>query len=324
MSKKVTIERIANELGVSKTTVSKAINNCPGINSDTKRTVMQAVSKYGYLPLRPAQDIAVILPSVPDYFWGSLRKNLFEYSKASKIACKFYVYPNLHDTNDALRCINQATEEGASALILASPDSYEIRKVLESISERILIIFIEEFLDIKNTFCICENSFSEGYALAEKYIYDFPDSEYFALLRITDFYTEKTRVSGFLQALKDNKKILLHDIKTDSSTHTQSAWIARELSKTEKLPDCILCPSGNLSRAALAVKKLRAKKVIHCIGFDINTKSENNTYGDILTHILIQDLNSQAKKAIECAEGFIKENIFPDKKYMYIGNIRYK
>ncbi len=317
MDKKVTIERIANELKLSKATVSKAINNCPGVNSNTKRAVMQAACGYGYLPSRPKQTLAAVLPSIPSYFWGDMRKRISAYAKEEKIDCKCYVYPNLYDTTDALRCTEQAVKDGASAVILAAPDTDEIKRLLESVASSVLIILIEEFLDIKNAFYIGADSFEQGYSLGKEYMESYPEAISFAVLHSTEFYTERERVKGFMQAVREYGREPVLDIHSDTDSKTQSAGIARALAVAKSAPDCIFCPSGNLSMAALAVKKLKADKQIHCIGFDINTESGTEGYENILSHILLQDTDIQAKKAVECAIEFLRYGNFPNQKMMW-------
>ena len=48
MKKKVTIQDIADELGVSRNTVSKAINNCSGLADATRERILQKAVEMGY------------------------------------------------------------------------------------------------------------------------------------------------------------------------------------------------------------------------------------------------------------------------------------
>ena len=305
MKHKITMDFLARKLNISKTTISKAINNCPGISPKTKQMIVQTASDYGYIPKltkRMAHHVSVILPASPEYFWGRLRKCINTCSKETDIKCNNYVYPNLHDDVGALRCINQALSEEISALILAVPDSAEIHKKLEQAADKILIILIEEFIDIKNVFYIGENSFYQGYHIGEEYIHAYPDSTRFAILRSTDFYTEKERIA---------------DLRENTGTRSRAAYIARQLANLKCLPDCIFCPSGNILYAADSVKKLN--KNIHCIGFDMHTKRADND--GIITHLSLQDIDFQARKAWEYTGEFLKTSIFPEDKKTYIDNI---
>ena len=48
--KKITLKNTADELGVSKGTVDRAIHNRPGISVELKNKIMSLIEKYGYKP----------------------------------------------------------------------------------------------------------------------------------------------------------------------------------------------------------------------------------------------------------------------------------
>ena len=48
MKKKVTIQDIADELGISRNTVSKAINNSEGLAEATRDRILQKAIEMGY------------------------------------------------------------------------------------------------------------------------------------------------------------------------------------------------------------------------------------------------------------------------------------
>ncbi len=323
MGKRVTLGDIANALHVSKATVSKAINNCPGVHSDTKRAIVETASGYGYALLKPPKNVATILPSAPVYFWGELRSRIVDYGKEAGIDIECYIYPNLYNGKDALRCIEQALEGEPSVLIVAAPDTEEIRAVLQAAASGVLIILVEEFLNIPNTFYIGTDSVAQGYHLTEKYIKAFPTSNDFAILDTTYFATEKERISGFLSALQSHGKRVVFRVGFDSQSRTQSATIARALSDAKALPDCVFCPSGGLAKAALAIKKLRSPKKIHCIGFDVNVNGLNHNDKSILTFVSVQDIDGQAKRAVVYAKNFLLGRELPEDKSVYIESKEY-
>ena len=46
----ITIKDIALKCGVGVSTVSRAINNHPDINQETKKKIMQVIEEYNYIP----------------------------------------------------------------------------------------------------------------------------------------------------------------------------------------------------------------------------------------------------------------------------------
>ena len=70
----VTMEDIADEVGCSVNTVSRAINNKPDVNPVTRMRVLEAAKRLGYVPNSLAQSlvtknsrtIGVMVPFVSD------------------------------------------------------------------------------------------------------------------------------------------------------------------------------------------------------------------------------------------------------------------
>ncbi len=322
MSKKTTMDDLARELSLSKTTVSKAINHCPGIDPETKSRVMRAACERGYRPRPHEARMGLILPSVPRWFWGELRAELGDRAREAGIACASYVYSDMNSEVDAEACITRAIEDGLSVLILAVPDSAGIRRRLEEIAHRKLVLLIEEFLPVKNTFFIGEDSFTEGRRLARAYCEAHPEKREFAILQATELHTERMRIEGFCKTLGELGRDCFLLPPPASESHAKGAAIARELSRLPSLPDCIVCPSGNLTSVSLAVKKLRAASHIDCIGFDTKTGSEVSFAKG--TTVLLQDLAGQARCAIACASDFLCHERFPAQKMLCIENRLYR
>ena len=76
MKRKVTLKHIAKELGVSISTVSKALKNSGEISRDTKGKVQAFAKRYNYKPNNVAislknkrtKNIGVIIPEIVHYF----------------------------------------------------------------------------------------------------------------------------------------------------------------------------------------------------------------------------------------------------------------
>ncbi len=53
------ISRLARELGLSTGTISRALNNVPGVHEDTRRRVLEAAQRLGYEPNQAARALAL-------------------------------------------------------------------------------------------------------------------------------------------------------------------------------------------------------------------------------------------------------------------------
>jgi len=76
VTKRATIADIAEEAGVSQSTVSLVINNNPRISEETRARVLAAIERNGYKPniqarglaMRSSRVISVVLPDIPHVF----------------------------------------------------------------------------------------------------------------------------------------------------------------------------------------------------------------------------------------------------------------
>lgn len=76
----ITIKEVAKLCGVGVSTVSRAINNHPDINPETKKMVMNTIKKYNYVPNNSARNlkrsdsntIAVMVKQISNPFWGTM------------------------------------------------------------------------------------------------------------------------------------------------------------------------------------------------------------------------------------------------------------
>jgi len=64
MTGKITIRKLASELGMAASTVYRALSGHPNVRTETRRKVLRAAQKKGYLlPLHEKRNIAVIVPA---------------------------------------------------------------------------------------------------------------------------------------------------------------------------------------------------------------------------------------------------------------------
>ena len=73
----ITIKEVAKLCGVGVSTVSRAINNHPDINPETKQKILDTIREYNYVPNNSARNlkrtdsntIAVIVREISNPFW---------------------------------------------------------------------------------------------------------------------------------------------------------------------------------------------------------------------------------------------------------------
>ena len=84
-----TIKDIAKICGVGVSTVSRAINNHPDINTETKEKILNTIKEYGYVPNNSARNlkrsdakaIAVLVKGISNPFFTDMIKVIEEECK---------------------------------------------------------------------------------------------------------------------------------------------------------------------------------------------------------------------------------------------------
>lgn len=88
----MTIKDIAKLCGVGVSTVSRAINNHPDINQETKEMIVETIKKYGYIPNNSARNlkrteaktIAVLVKGMSNLFFSTMIRVMEEEIKKKK------------------------------------------------------------------------------------------------------------------------------------------------------------------------------------------------------------------------------------------------
>ncbi len=79
--RETTLKQIAETLGISITTVSKALKNYPDVSASTKKAVVELAEKLNYTPntfavnlrTRESKTIGLIIPEVVHHFFSKLK-----------------------------------------------------------------------------------------------------------------------------------------------------------------------------------------------------------------------------------------------------------
>ncbi len=84
--KNITLQDIANELGLTKVSISKALRDHPDISEDTRVKVKKMAKKLGYRPNLVARSltssksrtIGVIIPKIAHFFFASVVEAIYK------------------------------------------------------------------------------------------------------------------------------------------------------------------------------------------------------------------------------------------------------
>ncbi len=277
---KLTISQIAKMVGVSKSTVSRALNNSGYVSESTRRRIMEIVEKYGYVPdskavslsKRKAFTVGLVLPSASGPFYGELIKGVEEIMAENG----YFTLLSVLDSGGRVerareRYINVIKQRRVDGMIVFDPtlDRDSARKIVEM---KIPIVFLLKDLYDLGVDSILVDNFSGAYAMMRHLIEDhgFTKMAFIKGPKVSEDSEERFR--GVIKALED------HGIDPDELLVYESDFTVEGGRRTfralkKKLVDieAIFCGNDEMALGVMDEMKkigLVPGKDIAVVGFD--------------------------------------------------------
>ncbi len=313
---------IANTLGISKATVSKAIRHCGGVDMETRLRILREAMHLDLQPTGQAQ-IYCILPDTPRYFWNPLLRGIMDGVDTGHAPVKFNMITRVRDTSTAELYIEEARHVGAQVILLTAAVTPAIRDRLQAYLPHTCIILLSECGYAENTFYIGSNAYRDGYHMGELCHHIDGDRQLLILDAPLNENME-ARLCGFRQALADLSpdwaasavsipldSTLLHNFKT------APAHLAALLTSYKTVSDrfCLYSPTG-LPQLALALQKAGLSDRTICLAHDLPVT--DNTLPAGIHALCNQDLYQQGSVAIRVANTFVRTGQFPPAKRQWV------
>lgn len=323
----IKIDDIARLAGYSKGTVSKVINNYPGIPESTREKILKIIKKYDFEPNIQARNLAGKKDKVIGIFIfdkGGLESYFFQYmislitekAEEKDVKVLLSLVKNDEQKLKIKQLIDNTTIQGA-IVIGATLDEPELEKLIENEYNLVIFDYKSEHPS-KNVFLINSNNYKGG-KLAAKYLLDKK------LKKIYHFAGQKSKLpgvereEGFLDEIDGNGvicRILNGEFQLDIAKNIFLKQI-----ENGNLPEGIFCANDEMAIGcleALAEKGIDYKKV-RIIGFDNNKIS--SLYRPRLTTVGY-NLDMMAEKAVEAILNLIdgkklKENLYNGELKLY-------
>lgn len=274
MSNKVTLQDIADALGLSRNTVSRAINNSDSIAEATKKKIFQKAAEMGYKqfnlispftePASPplasgANEIALFTHSLPgNSHFGAKLLDTFQ-KKVSESGYKFSIY-TIGDFEIDQLCFpanfNPTHTAGILCLELFSETYSDFL-----CNQEIPLLFVDTVfnhgdLNLQADLLYMENQTSV-YLMLKKLIHDG--------YRNISFIGDRFHCQSFYERWKSYCAVMAdHNIPintdtnildSDSNPYADTDWLARRIKQLPSLPDVFFCANDFLAISTLKVLK---------------------------------------------------------------------
>ncbi|MGL6201638.1 MAG: LacI family DNA-binding transcriptional regulator [Lachnospiraceae bacterium] len=283
MGKRITIQDIADSLGVSRNTVSKALNNTGILAESTKRKVLSKAAELGYKqfiysPQPPdtndteIRELALFTQNMPGTsHFGSKMLNSFQ----GKISLKNYKLSIfLIRDQEIISCHlpNGFDPQKCDGIICVELFDLSYTEILSNLN--IPLLFVDaaariDFSQYNADFLLMENH-SSIYNLTNALIKNGYKKLAFAgnVDNCQSFYE---RYAGFSEAIKDNQLIPLTDLFEPKEAFSNLQTLTTRIFSLPKLPDAFICANDFVAIDLLkALRKcsFEVPKDVMITGFD--------------------------------------------------------
>ncbi len=260
--KKVTIVDIASLLGITPSTVSRALKNDPRISSVTKKAVLEVAESLKYQPNRIAsalrsgksQLIAVLVPRINRSFFSSVVRGVEEVAnKANYSIVVCQSYEDSQKEIDAIDVLLNAQVDGIIASIGKNTD--DVSHFEKLIAKGIPLVLFDRISDKLHTSQVIIDDFLGSYMATEHLILQ-GCRKLVHFTSTNNIILFKERLRGFKEALAahaipfEETMVVKSQLQLEDGIHCMN-----ELLKKGNLPDAIFSASDYAAMGAMQVLK---------------------------------------------------------------------
>jgi LacI family transcriptional regulator len=275
-SNQVTIKDIARELGISPSTVSRALKDHPDISVQTKKSVNQLAKSLSYQPnaialsLKHSKSftIGIIIPETVHYFFSTVISGIEDvaYDAGYKVMiCQSNERYDRELVNSQMLYSNRI--DGLMVSLAKETQNFDHLKFFQD--NNIPVVFFDRGIDVFPSDQVLIDDYRAAYTATE-YLINRGHRKLIHLAATQNLKIGIDRYRGFTDALKDHSiKPLPHNIFQADKFETAYAVI-EELVRENNLPDGVFAVNDLTALGAMmALKKnnIRIPEDIGIVGF---------------------------------------------------------
>ena len=273
----VTIKKIASDLGLAVSTVSKALGDSHEISEETKKRVLAYVKKLNYVPnasasslkKRKTGNIVVVVPEVADSYFSTAINGIESVAQVKGYHVIIYI---THEDQAKEQSILEQFKSGRvdGVLMSASSGKKNTTHVRELFASKVPLVFFDRACDDIDAAKVVTNDFESGYRATELLIKK--GCQTIAFLRMSEnLHIIQERFRGYQKALNDNGIQLVKGyIVSCTSQDTKNHSLLKKLLSSEGRPEGIVGSTEKLTTLSYTVCNelgLRIPGQIKIVGF---------------------------------------------------------
>ena len=281
MKRQVTLKDIANKLGVSTSTVSRALQDHPDISEKTREAVKELAKILGYKPNLVALNlkhsrtntIGVLVPEVEHYFFSTILNGVEEVAYKNNFSVMVF-QSNESYMREVLIAQTFLANRVDGLLASFSKNTHDFSHFQQIIDNEIPLVFFDREREELHADSVIVDDYSGAYNAVThliskgcKKIAFFSAPQHLVL--------GKNRLEGYKAALENNGITYNTDLVYSCDTFDQAEKISRSILRKQDRPDAIFAVNDLTAIGAMKVAKQQGLHIpddIKFVGFE-NSRS---------------------------------------------------
>lgn len=284
--KRVTVEEVAHEVGLSAMTVSRALNNHPNVSDKTRKRIIETSRRLGYTPnqiakslvLRKTQTIGVVVPEITHSFFPEAIRGIEEVTY--RLGYHLILTHSAEDgrrEEDAIRTLEAKRVDGILISMAETVADYTIYKNL--LRQGTHVVFFDRCVPGIGASCVGIDDEASARRVTEHLI----QHGYRRIAHLCgpqQVSIGEARFRGFKEALTANGLAMDDDLVVESGFHEAGGYDAmKKLLQLppERRPRAVVAvndPAAYGAMKAISEAGLRIPEDIAIVGFSDDIRSE--------------------------------------------------
>lgn len=286
MAERITIKQVADKLGVSMMTVSRALNNRPNVDEKTKKRVMEAAREMGYIQNHIAKSlvqkrtytVGIVVPEITHSFFPDAIKGMEEV--INQAGYQIIFTHSAEDAKKEVAAIETLASKRVDGILISMAESvsdYSIYKQI--INMKLPIVFFDRCVYNIGATCVGINDDESSFKITD-FLINKGYKKIAHLAGPTSVSIGRERLNGYKRALINAELKFEEKYIRSAAFHEKGGYEAmKELLSLPKkeLPEAVVCVNDPCAFGAMnAIKEagLKIPQDIAIVGFSDDIRSE--------------------------------------------------
>lgn len=322
-----TLKKMAKMLGLSTSTVSRALNNHPDISATTTKNVNDLAKKLNYMPnifakgfrLHKTNIIGVIVSNITTYFTSTILKEILIQSELK--GYRVIISESNNDIEREKEMLLTMLQFGVDGILMSlTKNTIDVDTILYALNQKPLVLFDKVSPKVPCTQIIINGE--EAAFNAIEHLINIGKKRIAIIKESKHSYNSERRFQGYLRALKthnipvDEKLIL----STDDISLKKGKILTSQLISLKERPDAIFSITDSAAVGVIqTLKKFNIKipNEIAVVGF-------SNSLNSTIIEPNLTTIDQPGKRIGEIAVDFLIKEIQEPKDYLRSKTIEIK